>query len=455
MKKIINYVLMVWFTLMLFSCEVFVEIDQPKNQIANPVVFNNETMVRSALNNVYVSIYNSGFLSGNNTGAGYLMGCYTDELEVTTSQNVDYKLFYEGTVSSTTNLVKKIWSDVYKQIFNCNLIIDGVENSIVFSDDFKNQIIGECKVIRGVLHFYLTQTFGNVPYIFTTDYNVNNRVVKMQVHEVMKIATDDLIQAEKLLKSSVLGSERIYINKTVTQAFLARMFLYQENWVKAKEYADKIISNQFYQLEPIENVFLKGSKSAIWQLKPLLAGNNTFEGYFYIFSEKPAPNVQLTKGLLQSFENNDLRRDKWVKIVDEDTKSAHAYKYKMKGTSSPSQEYSIIIRIEEMYLISAEASAELNDFDSTNSYLNAIRNKSGLQSLNVTNSNDAINSILNERRTEFFCEFGHRFYDLKRRNKLSALQTTKPNWKSYFQYWPIPEGELNLNSNLKPQNDGY
>lgn len=455
MKNSIVYAIVFGCIILLFSCEDFVELEQPNNQIANPAVFNSETMTKSALNNVYVSLINSGFLSGNVNSAGFIMACHTDELKVTTTQNLDFKLFYEGNVFSNNNTIKKIWGDTYKQIYNCNLIIEGVENSTTLSSDFRNQIIGECLTIRGVLHMYLAQTFGNVPYVHTTDYNLNKQIGKDNIQTIMQKAIDDLQIAENLLNANDFTSERIYINKSVAQAFLARFYLYQENWNKAKQYAELVLNNPNYELEPIEKVFLKDSKSAIWQLKPLKEGANTYEAYSYIFSEIPAPNAQLSLGLLDAFEAIDLRKNYWIKTVDSLSQTAHANKYKIKGASASSQEYSIIIRVEEMYLIASEASAEMNDWEDFNGYLNALRSRSNSSDLNLNNLHAATEAILNERRMEFFCEFGHRFYDLKRKRRLDILINTKLGWKPFFQLFPVPENELVLNPNLKPQNDGY
>lgn len=455
MKNILNvkylFLLMIVFT----ACEEFVDIEVPKDQIANSKVFNDDSTAKAALNNLYVSLLTKGFLSGNTNGNGYLLGCLADELKVTTNQFTDYRSFFEGAVLSNNNAVKNIWNDSYHQIFICNNIIEGLQSSTGVSTEVKDQILGQCMAVRGILHFYLSQNYGNVPYVTTTDYKINQRISKTNSNEVLNRAIIDLQEAEELLFSGLSSPERIRINKEVVQAFLARMYLYTQQWNLAKQYAELLINNPIYELESIENVFLKTSKSAIWQLKPLTEGGNAMEAYSYVFTSSPAPNAELTQNLLAAFEPNDMRKLNWVKIVNSDTHSAHSNKYKIVGFTTPSQEYSIIIRIEEMYLIAAEAAAELNDFDTTNNYINTIRNRAGLQSLNISNINDAIRDILKERRIEFFCEFGHRFYDLKRRNRLNEITYTKSTWKSHLQYWPIPEVEMNLNPNLKPQNDGY
>jgi hypothetical protein len=63
---------------------------------------------------------------------------------------------------------------------------------------------------------------------------------------------------------------------------------------------------------------------------------------------------------------------------------------------------------------------------------------------------------MQERKVELFSEFGHRFFDLKRLDKLDAeLNLTKPSWSTYMKNLPIPQRELLLNPNLLPQNNGY
>src|SRR5690606_5918177 len=194
-----------------------------------------------------------------------------------------------------------------------------------------------------------------VPYVTSSDYKINQRIAKTSSSEVLNRAILDLQEAEEQLYAVPTNIERIRISKEVVQAFLARMYLYTQQWNLAKQYAELLINNPAFELDPIENLFLKTSKSAIWQLKPLAEGGNAMEAYSYVFTSSPAPNAQLTQSLLAAFEPNDLRKINWVKVVNSDTHSAHSNKYKIVGFTTPSQEYSIIIRIEEMYFIAAEA----------------------------------------------------------------------------------------------------
>lgn len=453
--KIINlkYIALIFIAITI-SCDDFLDVQTPKDQLDTRKVFTDNRTATSALTNVYSNMRKAGFLSGGTNGIGYLLGCYTDETEVITTESSDPKSFFDGSVTSSNLTIKGLWSNTYSQLYMVNNVIEGLNVSQGVSENVKNQLLGEALAIRGILHFYLTQTFGDVPYIKTTDYGINKVITKIAVADVMRYAIEDLKQAEALLEEKYPSTERVRINKTVVHAFLARLYLYTENWQLAKQYSELVISNPIYVLENLENVFLKDSKSAIWQFKPEIEGRNASEAESYIFEALPPPYVRASYFLINSFEINDLRKTLWLKFVEE-SENAHAYKYKTKGNSSPSKEYSVIIRIEEMYLIAAEAAAELGDLQTCNVLLNLIRYRANLPTLSVSNKIEAVEAVLKERRVELFCEFGHRFYDLKRKMQLNDLLITKPFWKIYFDRLPLPENELLLNSNLLPQNAGY
>lgn len=456
-KKKIMQSKFVWASLLfcciMCGCEDFLEVDIPKDQIDREMVFNDEQLTVAAMTNCYNLLLSGGFLSGKTNGIGFLMGCYTDELQVTNPNAIFYKNFYDGSVSASNSAINDLWGSSYKQIFSVNNILEGVRNSTALSDGTRNQMIGEALTIRGIIHFYLCQTFGNIPYVTTTDYMVNKQIGKLDVAHTMKMAVDDLKEAESLLTDEYPSSERIRINRSVVQAFLSRMYLYEENWSMAKFYADEVISKPEYKLDSLQHAFLKESTSAIWQLKPELNGKNTDAANSFIFQSVPAPAVQLSDYFVAAFETGDLRKDEWVRFVE--AGAAHAFKYKLNSTTAVSEEYLIVIRLEEMYLISAEASARLGDMENCYQKLNITRNRAGLSSLAVGTQQAALLDILQERRVELFCEFGHRFYDLKRMGKLSELTNVKVNWQPYFDLLPLPENELFLNANLQPQNQGY
>lgn len=453
MKKI-KIVIGIVFCIHLLGCENFLEVDTPKDQIDRQMIFSDDRMAVAAISNVYTQLRSGGFLAGNRIGAGYLLGCYTDELEVVNPQISNHRSFYENTVLSTNAAVKDLWAASYQQIFAVNSILEGLEESSVVSADTKNQLKGEALAIRALIHLYLVQTFGQVPYIKITDYNLNRVIEKEPREIVMKNVIDDLLNAETLLTVNYPSVEKVRINQTVVKAFLARAYLYSGDWQNAENYAAEVIAVNNY-MEPVSTRFLKSSKSALWQLKPETDGKNTAEAIEYIFQTLPAPQSKIAAALLDVFETDDLRKNAWLKFVGDDGLNACTFKYKIIGNSAPSQEYSVILRIEEMFLIVSECAAERSDWNTFNTMINKVRNTAGLSDLNLQNKEDAVNAVLQERRVDFFCEFGHRFYDLKRRKLLETLKAVKNNWQSHYDLLPLPESELLLNQKLLPQNTGY
>ncbi|MNX73608.1 SusD family protein [compost metagenome] len=264
-------------------------------------------------------------------------------------------------------------------------------------------------------------------------------------------------QAIAILPEAYIGADRVRPNRAVALALLARVYLYQGNWVEASNTASVVINNKAYTWETnIDKIFLKNCPATIWQFSPKLSGNNTREAAAYIFKSGPPPFVGLTPELYSSFAPNDLRKSHWIATITNGTSSwYHANKYKQNGNTSPSVENSIVFRLAEQYLIRAEAHARQGELSNAREDLDKVRNLAGLPNTLALTATDILAAVQKERRFELFTEYGHRFFDLKRNGILnSVLAGIKPSWNNTDQHWPIPETDLLANPNLT-QNPGY
>ena len=108
------------------------------------------------------------------------------------------------------------------------------------------------------MHFYLVNLYGEIPYVITTDYQVNSNIEKLAVVDVYAALTTDLQQAVTLLPESYFVPERIRPNRSVAYALLSRIKLYSENWSQAVLYADEVLNNtSLYTIETdLNSVFL-------------------------------------------------------------------------------------------------------------------------------------------------------------------------------------------------------
>lgn len=447
--------------LLLFTvqCERFVEVDDPTDQISRTTVFKDRATALSALADVYANLRSNSLLDGSISGASFLTACYTDELATITNQQNGMRAFYDLTVQSTTSDVDYLWVSAYRNIYAVNSIIEGVAGSTAYLDEpTRNILTGEALAIRALLHLYISQLYGEVPYVGTTDYTTNQNMTKSTLPQIYSKLLSDLLQAEHLLSETYPAPDRTRINKTAVRLLLARVYLYHEDYEKARGYANLVTDNQAYALEAsLANVFLKGAKSTVWQFAPVEAGANTLEGQTFIIRSTPPPYAFLTQNLLASFETGDLRLSQWTKSITGGNATYHfPFKYKQYTKTAASQEYSVILRIEEAYLIAAEAENKLGNTVTALQKLSKIRGRAGLTTPSAASPQEIQTMIIQERRHEFFTEGSHRFIDLKRWGLLTTtMQAVKPQWQHYMRNWPLPQRELLVNSNLKPQNDGY
>lgn len=457
MKKISYYILFV--LSLVLSCKDFTEVGLPNNQITRETVFKDDALAKSAMAGVYRSIESSGFLSGGSSGSSLYLGCYTDELTSYATSTADTSIFYLLTHQTDSSRIYTLWSSTYKQIYYINSIIEGLEQSSQVSDTVKQQLMGECLFLRGMLYHYLLKTYGEIPYITTTDYELNMKVAKTSEVIIYQQLESDLKRALEKLPDSYSKGLRVRPSKVSAKALLSRIYQDQKKWDEAISYSSKVINDPQYALETnLDKIFLKDSSSAIWQLMPYDTTYNTLQGNYFILRTVPPTTVSLNLDLVNDFESNDKRRTMWIAEKKDTNGNSYyyPYKYKQQTNTTSTLEYSIIQRVEEQYLIRAEAYIEKGQTALGLQDLNKIRTRSGILGINNLDKSYLLEVLLKERRNEFFTEWGQRFYDLKHFGKLDdKMMMVKSNWKSYFKIFPIPEKEMLINPNLAPQNEGY
>ncbi|EIA07457.1 RagB/SusD family nutrient uptake outer membrane protein [Flavobacterium frigoris] len=445
--------------LWLFSCDSFTETDLPKTQLIKTAVFQDVKTATAALSDCYAQMRDYSMITGNSDGLSSLLGNYADELTYYGVSDSPLQNFYNHTLLPSNSGVSVLWNSSYNQIYAANAIVEGVDNSTAITGDNRNRLKGEALFIRAFIHFNLVNLFGDIPYITSTDYKTNTMISKQTQADVYNQIIADLLEAKELLPETYTSAQRIRPNKYTVSALLARVFLYTENWQLAENESNAIINKTaFYQWQDnLDLVFLKDSPSTIWQLHPGVAGLNTMEGRTFIFTSAP-PNIEaISPELFNAFEAGDQRKNHWLGSVNDGTDTYYfPFKYKLDTNSGTSQEYSIIFRLEEQYLIRAEARIHLGKLAEAKNDINKIRQRATLANTTANTSEELSQAVLQERRVELFTEFGHRWFDLKRTGKTgTVLSVIKPAWKDRDNLLPLPASELLANSHLLPQNQGY
>jgi hypothetical protein len=449
-----------------FSCKDFLEVGLPKTEVVSKAVFENEATATAAMLSIYGSFMQS---SGTSIGASLYLGQAADELISYAAP--PFSNYYKNELDPLSN--NEFWKPYYDAIYRANVVIEGIDASTTLSTSVKDQLKGEALFVRAFFHFYLFNLFGDIPYLISTDYKINNVAPRMSPDVVYTHLIEDLKLAKQLLTdkfpdaANQPGLERVRPNKTAAQAMLARIYLYRKDWVNASIEASSILTNTatYELLSDLNNVFKKNSKEAIWQMmsSDKLNYTNGYEGYNFILNAPPGPfgssSVSLSDYVWNSFEDNDKRKANWVGTF---MNFHYPFKYKVKAVGQPVSEYSMVIRLAELYLIRAEALAEQGKLSEAIADLDAIRSRAGVLKIAETQPDvekaELLSLIYHERQVELFTEWGHRWLDLKRTEQTeNVLKPVKgAAWQSTDQLFPIPKSQMDNSPAFKgKQNPGY
>lgn len=438
------------------SCEKFVNIAPPNDQLVGSSVFSSDRTATAAMTGIYSSMMSS-YSSLLNTQLSMLCGLSADEFK-DYSGLPDQQQYYQNSLTPGNNQVLSLWKSTYSYIYQANAVLEGLKQSTGISYEVKRELEGEAKCFRAVCNFYLLNLYGNIPLVTSTNYQTNDSLSRSSSILVYQQIIADCKDAQNLLASDYSFSigGRVRPNRFAVTALLARVYLFMKDWKNAETQADSVISRtDLYTLSnDLNQVFLANSSEALWQLEPIQPGLNTGEGNAFILTSFPN-SVALSDSLISAFEPNDKRRANWIDSIIVSGQSYYfPYKYKVQS-GTPVTEYCMVLRLAEQYLIRAEARAEQDNLSGAAQDLNLIRIRAGLSSTPAIDQNSLLIAIQQERRIELFTENGMRWLDLKRAGQATAiLGSSKNEWKSTDSLYPIPLSELQNDTRLI-QNPGY
>lgn len=498
LKTFKHCTLAVLFSLFLFtSCKKFVQVPPSSGSITENTLYANDATSIAVLTDLYNNMNSSPIQGGSTYGSISLFaGLSADEYDFIFGSSLpNYTGYYYNSLVQNASLQfgAEHWAPLYNFVFKCNAAIEGLNKSSSLTPSIKQQLLGEAKFLRAFFYFYLVNEFGDVPLALSTDPKVNTLLARSPKASVYQQIISDLQDAEEKLSVNYLDvtllnqtSERVRPTKWAAAALLARVYLYTVDYAKAEVEANKVIGNTTLFDPPsivaLNNVFIKNSREAIWQIQPTASNFNTPEAQTLIIpvtGPSTSNPVYLNKQLLNSFENGDQRAilGNWIdRTIYNITATVmdtvyFPFKYKLNaldatitnntGTTNM-KEYFMVLRLGEQYLIRAEARAKQGNISGAQADLNAIRNRAGLPNTTATDQPSVLTAILNERRHELFSEWGHRWFDLKRTNNIDAVMTVVTpiksggtnQWQSYQQIYPLPLETIQGAPNVV-QNNGY
>jgi hypothetical protein len=469
-----SYVVYALYLLILINaggCKKYLEVPPPLSEIEAKEIFEDDRTCAAALNSIYARM-NYYYLFEGITGVGFLTGLYGDEFK---SWHSLHQAIYTNNINSGIEVITYPWTNMYEELYSVNAVVEGLTSARNLN--YRDQWLGEAYFLRGLFYFYLTNLYGDVPLVVSTDYRRNNVLTRSPQEAVYKQIISDLQQARSLLSpqykdgNGLVTTSRGRPNRSSATALLARVHLYNNDWSNARAMADSVIANSDYQLVNPEQTFLIGSKENIWGIVPFENSSYLVQDAFFIIPNGVTPQdaykvATLSEFLVNSFEPNDLRFTNWVGVdsvpAAGGTPASVYYfpsKYKATGIYTAPQEIVVMLRLAEQYLIRSEARMQLGDAQGAEADLNIIRARAGLQPTAARSQAEMLAALERERRLEFFSEEGHRFFDLRRTGNLDSVMVQVSaqkggSWSSFKAWWPIPPQDIIGNPNLT-QTPGY
>jgi hypothetical protein len=438
-----NYKTILFFlALILFvSCEEILDVE-PTESLSADQAIQNSNDVRTALVGCYDGLQQAALYGLDRVSVPDLAA---DNLDHSGTRQ-EYGQIDNNSILAENFLIEGIWNSSYDALNRINSLLAKLPEISDMTDEEKSSVTGQLLFMRALLHFDLVNYFGPVPVktLPTTGVDASLDVARDEVETVYTQIITDLENARNTISSQ--GNS--YVSNGAVMALLARVYLYTEQWENARNAAADVLAMSEYQLDPEYNNLFSGGGSSeiIFQLEYIAQDRNTLAFYYFPNSEEGRNEFTPSESLLDAYESNDtIRRN--ASIAEGD----YGYKYRdiTNGTDNV-----IVLRLAEMYLIRAEAEAQLNgNIPAIQDDINAIRNRAGLANTTAGSYGDLKNAIEQERRIEFTFE-GHRWFDLIRTGK--AIETldkvTSPNQLLF----PIPISEINANTNPGMyQNPGY
>jgi hypothetical protein len=447
------YIFSFFLLLALAGCEESLEVKLPGNQLSSETVYASDPTAEAAVNGIYQSLVADFYYNRVHS----VLGQTADELVPRTGiANV----YSSNEIQETDGTINSNWGELYKTIYNANNVIEGVTKSSTLNTVKSRQWIAEAKFLRAYSYFYLTNLWGDVPLVLTTNVDVSALLPQSSQEAVYAQITLDLTDAAKDLPTDYANykRQRIRATKWAAESLLARVNLYLGKWTDAAAHATAVINETgTYKittgLTTTNSPFVADNGESILQI-PYFNADYTYEGAA-VFTT--GGTLLLRKGNAL-FETGDERKTKWtIDIRDRNGVflGIAPNKYKNNFGDSPS-ERSTVLRLAELYLIRAEARVRSNDITGAQQDINVIRNRALLGNTTLTDPNQLLDLIALERQREFFAENGHRWLDLKRTGKLDETLSVLSDkiWKSTDRLYPIPEPALRSNPFLNPT-EGY
>lgn len=371
------------------------------------------------------------------------------------------------------------WNYYYKIVYAANDALESVdENNFKTIDE--QYAYGQALALRGYAYFYLLQGFTKeynpgakaIPLVLSTTQDKAASVTQEVLYQQV---IDDLTKANTYLDGFV-KTNKIYVDTNVVNGLLAYTYAAMNNHDKTAEYSLKLI-NSGYTIASQEllkggfNNVEKYDKNWIWGADittdmglDLVSWWGQMDVYTYSY-QSVGDYKCIDKGLLASIPDGDIRKTQFGELAAGYPMPINKFydaKKVVQGARVVDADY-IFMRVDEFYLLYAEAMAKKGNLGEAKNYLklllqnrytNADAFAAYSASLDGLSQTALVDEIYKQTRIELWGE-GKSYLALKR-NKKDAVRGTNHvgnagqtiPFSGEALYFKIPQKEVINNPNL-------
>ncbi len=463
--NIVGFIMIAFASLILSSCKKeFLDL-KPYTSLQPADALKSEADVQVALRGAYASLRGVDIFGRSAPVLGDLMA---DNIYVSAQNSNRYVNYNQYVQIVTDGNAQGMWQQGYNCILRCNNII----NSPLAANINVNQYKGEAYAIRALMYFTLVRFYAKpyredpaafgVPIVTTFDATL--KPGRSKISEVYTLILADLAQAYNLM---TLFTNTSQFSKYAAKGLEAKVHLTKGDMPNALIAANDVINNSgFAAVTTLNYASYWGNPvigtvklETLFEVSSDAVGNLAFDALGYIYNQGGYGDMICSDDLAALYSATDVR--KTVALQAGVRASLPSWFVKKYINIATDRDDTKILRLADIYLIAAEASAPVNETNAK-TFLNFVATRRDASFTGFTSTGAAlVDDIIQERRKELAFE-GDRFHDLNRLKRpiirslnypASALTIAYPFDKRLL---PIPQVETDANPTIKAQqNTGY
>ncbi|RPD39619.1 RagB/SusD family nutrient uptake outer membrane protein [Chitinophaga barathri] len=474
-------------TALLGACSKWLDVS-PKTQMKEDEQFSNRQGFIDALFGVYQRTA-ADSLYGNNLSFGMidiLAGRYENKAGTGNwyGQLARYNYTFNASGLNVERETSEVWATAYAAIAQANFILRNVDDKKSMLGEQTYRIVkGESLALRAFLHFDLLRLYAPVPGAanngqpaipYMDAFTIQPRA-RQTVGEIVSRCEQELLAAEELLSvhteiDQIAGNQNSvnpdlflmfrqnHLNYWAVKALLARLYLYKSDKVNAFKYAQEVINSGKFRL--MTSADLASTDPVSENSDLTLTREHVFSIYASqlkrvaddLFKQSPNTNNEDTRDLYNTqtkintlYESSvpgystDIRlpiQAKSLWTVVNSLGNVYTKKYHADNQRNVRQRLIPVIRLPEMYYISAEAALTPEE---GLVFLNAVRTARSLPELATAANLEA--EIMKEYRKEFYAE-GQLWYYFKRKNTTTIPDGVGNPMTATKYIFPLPLDEI-------------